>query len=83
LEVKYKKSLGIVVDSSLINRLQGQYPELKVLYLPLPNNQQALGNGVCISKSNKKLAIETKRVIAELREEGKIEELERKWNLTH
>lgn len=81
LDIKYKKSLALAIDSSLIGRLQAQYPELKVLRLPLPETQQSLGNGICINKEKRATTAEIEKIIAELRAEGKIAELEKKWNL--
>ena len=81
LELKYGKSLGAAVDPSLLPHLRSKYPEIKVLKLPLPLNEQSLGNGICLSKANQSLISEVKRAINELREENKIAELEKKWNL--
>ncbi|MDE3045638.1 MAG: transporter substrate-binding domain-containing protein [Verrucomicrobiota bacterium] len=81
MEVKYGKALSATVDNSLIPRIQSQYPELKVLYLPLAENERNLGNGVCINKENKQLITQVSKVVADLTKEGKIAELEKKWNL--
>lgn len=81
LDLKYGKSFGAAVDPSLIPRLKSQYPEIKVLYLPLPLKEQSLGNGICISKADQSLTASVKRAVQELIEEGEIEKLERKWKL--
>jgi ABC-type amino acid transport substrate-binding protein len=81
LELRYGKSAAAAVDPSLVSRFQSQYPEIKVLRLPLPPSDHALGNGICISKSKSALAAQVKRAIAELTAEGKIAELEKKWKL--
>jgi polar amino acid transport system substrate-binding protein len=83
MELKYHKALSTTVDNSLIDHLQSQFPELKVLYLPLPENQRNLGNGVCINKENPKLISQVNQIIDDLTKEGKIAELEKKWNLTY
>lgn len=81
LELRYGKSAAAAVDPSLVTRFQTQCPEIKVLKLPLAPSEQALGNGICISKKNEALAKQVKQAIAELTAEGKIAELEKKWNL--
>ncbi len=81
MEIKYGKSVATVVDSSLLPRIQQQYPEIKVLRLPLPSRQQSMGYGICINKDDQKLSQEVRQAIEELRAEGKLAELERKWNL--
>jgi ABC-type amino acid transport substrate-binding protein len=83
MDVKYGKAFSAVIDSALLNRVQAQYPEIKVLNVELPENQQSFGMGICINKSNSKLTDQMKEIVAELRTSGKIAELEKKWNLTH
>lgn len=81
MELRYGKCFTTLVDYSLLVRLQEQYPELKVLYLPLPPDQQSLGYGICIGKSNPDLATRVKKAVDELRAEGKLVALEKKWKL--
>lgn len=82
IELKYGKSLATMVDPSLLSTVMEKFPEVKVLSVPLPLSAQALGNGICINKSNSALITQVKQAVAELRSDGKIAELERKWNLT-
>lgn len=81
MEVKYGKALAATLDNSLVPRVKEQYPDLKILHLPLPESQQTLGNGVCLHKESRELAQQIAQAIEELREEGKIAELEKKWKL--
>lgn len=81
MEIKCGKSLATTIDHSLVDRFQTQYPEIKVLNLPLPADAQSLGNGICISKENPKLAAQVRKAVEELTTEGKIAELEKKWKL--
>jgi ABC-type amino acid transport substrate-binding protein len=83
MEIKYGKCRMTTVDNSLINRIQQQYPEIKVLYLPLPDNQQNLGNGICINKANEQLIASVRKITDDLIKEGKIAELEKKWKLSN
>ncbi len=82
LEIKFGKALGAMVDPSLVARFKAQYPEIKVLNLPLPVNEQALGNGICINKSQSELSAAVKKAVEELTKEGKIAELEKKWKIS-
>jgi ABC-type amino acid transport substrate-binding protein len=82
MELKYGKAKVTTVDHSLIPRIQAQYPEAKVVYLPLPEEQQSLGNGVCLRKEDRELSTKIRQIINDLIAEGKIGELEKKWNLT-
>jgi ABC-type amino acid transport substrate-binding protein len=82
LELKYGKSLATVVDPSLVSSMREKFPEIKVLNIPLPPSAQVLGCGICLNKTNALLISQVKQAVEELRSEGKIAELERKWNLT-
>jgi polar amino acid transport system substrate-binding protein len=81
MEIKFGKSLATTIDHSLVGRFQAQYPEIKVLNLPLPADAQSLGNGICINKANQELAAQVRKAVEELTTEGKIAELEQKWKL--
>lgn len=81
MEIKFGKSLATTIDHSLVSRFQAQYPELKVLNLPLPADAQSLGNGICINKNNRELTAQVRKAVDELTKEGKIAELEKKWKL--
>ncbi len=81
IDLKYGKSIASCMDPSLLPRFQAQYPELKTILLPLPPEEQSTGNGICVKKSNTQLAAQIRKAIDELKAEGKIEELEKKWKL--
>ncbi len=81
LEIKFKKSLAVAIDNSLVASVQQKNPEVQALYFPLPEGKQSLGNGICINKENKELTAQIQKAVEELTVEGKISELEKKWNL--
>ncbi len=81
LDLKYGKSGASAIDPSLLPRFQAKYPNLKVLFLPLPEEMQSLGNGICINQDDQELALKIKKAIEELRDEGVIFKLEKKWGL--
>jgi len=81
MEIKFGKSLAVAVDNALVSFLQQQNPEIKVLYFPLTPSQRSLGNGICINKNNSELVAQVKKAVDELTKEGKIQDLEKKWNM--
>ncbi len=81
MEIRYGKSRAAMADPSLISELTSRYPELKVVYLPLKSEDYSLGNGICIQKANTPLAEAVRRATEQLIAEGKVRELEKKWNL--
>jgi len=82
MEIKFGKSLAIAIDNSLVSFVKQQNPQLQILYFPLPSSQQSLGNGICINKDNPELVSQVKKAVAELTNEGKIQDLEKKWNMS-
>ncbi len=81
MEIRFGKSKAAMADPSLIAELKTQYPELKVVYLPLKPEDYSLGNGICINKTNPGLAAEVRKATEALIAEGKVAELEKKWKL--
>lgn len=81
MEIKYGKSTATMIDPSLLPNVTQKFPEVKVLNVPLPPSEQSWGNGICINKQNSALIQRVRQAVAELRQEGKISELEKKWNL--
>ncbi len=81
LELKYGKSLAVMVDPSLVSTILEKSPEIKVLNVPLPPSHQVMGMGICVNKENKLLIEQVKQAVEELRSSGKIAALEQKWNL--
>jgi arginine transport system substrate-binding protein len=81
MEIKFGKSLAVAVDNPLVPFLQQQNPEIKVLYFSLPPSEQSLGNGICINKNDQELVSQVKKAVEELTNEGKIQDLEKKWNM--
>jgi polar amino acid transport system substrate-binding protein len=81
MEIKCRKALTTTIDNSLVNLIQSQYPDIKIINLPLPEDQHTLGNGICLNKESKELAGKVQKCVAELIAEGKVAELEKKWGL--
>jgi ABC-type amino acid transport substrate-binding protein len=81
MELKFGKSQATAVDPSLVSRFREKFPEIQVMNLPLPAEEQSLGNGICISKKNQALAAQVQKAVEALKAEGKVAELEKKWGL--
>lgn len=81
MEIRFGKSSTAMADPSLVPELTAKHSEIKVLHLPLKPEDYSLGNGICIDKSNPKLAEQVKKATEQLIAEGKVAELEKKWNV--
>ena len=78
LEIRYGKSKATMVDPTLLSKLLAQYPELKVMKVPLQEHEKSEGCGICCRKE---LVEEVRGAVKELREEGTLQALEKKWGL--
>lgn len=79
-EIKFGKSQATICDPSLLNKLLKQYPELKVIEIPLLESEKSLGNGIC---SCGPLTNEIEEAVKALTEEGTVRALEEKWGLNN
>ena len=81
LEIKYGKARAMMIDPALVQGVVERFQEIKVLEVPLTEEDQCLGNGICLNKANAQLAERIKGIVTELEKNGTIKQLETKWNL--
>ncbi len=81
LDLKFGKSFGALLDQTLVAIYQLKFPDLKVLKLSIPKSHQVLGLGVCVAKENLEMTSFVYQAVDEMKAEGKIAELEKKWGL--
>jgi arginine transport system substrate-binding protein len=81
LELKYNKSLAMLIEPSIARQLMTKNPELKALSVPLPPDFQIYGMGIATKKDNKIFSEQIKNIIEGMRSDGTLEKLERKWQL--
>ncbi|KKQ32320.1 MAG: hypothetical protein US49_C0010G0020 [candidate division TM6 bacterium GW2011_GWF2_37_49] len=80
LDVKYGKSLAMIVEPRVAERFIRSNPDLKKLELPLPADFQTFGMGIGFAK-NSALTKKVATLIQNLRSDGTLATLERKWEL--
>ena len=81
MEVKFKRSLCVAIDPSLVNSYQEKLPDLQVKYFDLARDLQSQGNGIGLNKDNPSLTAEVEQAVKELKKEGVVQALETKWGL--
>lgn len=81
LDLKYGKSFASAIDSSLVAKYTEKFPELKAVYLPLPEECQSLGNGICVEKNNIELTKKVQNAVQGIMNEGIVTALEKKWGM--
>ena len=81
LELKYGKSLAVLIDNSQKQIYTKKFPNLKNLTISLPESKQSMGNGICINLKNVDLIDAIQKAVNELFDDGTIADLETKWKL--
>ena len=82
MTVRYGKANALLIDQALLPKLLKQYPELKMIDVPLKEEEKSFGNGICVAKNNVTLAKEVEKAVEDLKASGEIRRLELKWGLT-
>ena len=81
LELKYGKSLALLVEPLVVKCLIQKNPELKVLEVPLPQDLYVYGCGIAIKKNNSALRDCVASAIKQLKGNGTLQQLAQKWSL--
>jgi ABC-type amino acid transport substrate-binding protein len=79
MDIKYGKSIATVIEPSVVESLQQQEPLLQKIDLPLDQTEQDLGNGIGIAKTNTSLSGKIEQIVATMKADGTLEQLEHKW----
>ena len=79
MDLKYGKSFAAFLDPDIVPSLQSQYPELKVVEIPLTDAYKSAGCGIAINKDNKALTSALDRITTELKQDGTLKRLEAQW----
>jgi len=70
MEIKYGKSIACIIEPLVVDALIVEHPQIKVLNIPAGSDYADHGNGIGISKSNKKLSRDISKIINDLKQEG-------------
>jgi arginine transport system substrate-binding protein len=79
MDVKYGKSVANLVEPDVAEYLKTQHPEIKILNVPLPNEETIMGFGIGIKKGNQELFQQIQTIIQDLKASGELKQLEDKW----
>lgn len=83
MDVRFGKSLTAPVDPSLVAGLIEKNPKLISKNLKIPEKLQIKGMGIGVHKKNSVLIQKIEDKISEMKREGIIKKLEKKWNLNN
>lgn len=81
LDVKYGKSLALILEPRIAARYQQQEPNLVALPVPLPPDFQVYGCGIGISNKRPELTQAITQIIQEMKADGTLRRFEQRWGL--
>ena len=79
MDIKTGGSVAAVLEPLVVDELQKELPELKVLNYSLTPQDQIFGMGIGVKKENVALVQEIKATVATLKNNGTMALLEKKW----
>lgn len=81
LAIRYGKTDAAFVELAIAQKFKARYPELTILNLPLATDDQVLGVGVIIKKTNTDLTNAVHNAVEQLKNNGTIKKLEAQWGI--
>jgi polar amino acid transport system substrate-binding protein len=81
LNIQYKKADGAIVEAAIAKKFQAKYPQIKILELPLADEDQIEGIGIAIKKENTALIEKINKSVKNLEERKVVTTLEAQWNI--
>ena len=82
LNIQYNKADAAFVEPAIAKKFQQKYPEIKILEVPLSDEDQVHGIGIALLPGNKSLIDAVQRAVNQLRKNNCIGEYELKWNIS-
>ena len=82
LNIQYGKADAALVEPAIAAKFRAKYPEIKLLDLPLTEENQVQGTGIAIKKNNTELIEKVQNAITTLQASGTIQTFEKKWGIS-
>ncbi|MBA3751527.1 transporter substrate-binding domain-containing protein [Candidatus Dependentiae bacterium] len=79
IDLMYGKSFAALLENPAADDIALKQPDIKVVRVKLPPEMQAQGNGIAIHKKQTALTQQVTQAIEELKQDGTITTLEKKW----
>lgn len=81
MDIKYGKSIAAMLEPKVAALLARTNPEIKIMPVPLPAEYQLYGMGIAIKKENNDLTQQVATIIAKLKQDDVLKNLEQRWQL--
>lgn len=82
LDIQFGKANAALVEPAIAKKFKNKYPEIQILDVPLEPEDQEKGMGIAIKKNNALLAQKIQTTVESLQQEGIIQNLAKKWNVS-
>lgn len=79
LELQYGRATAMISEKKLYLKLKQKFPELVAIMLPIPKEDQILGCGIGIQKSNSALTKKVEEIVVDLKKSGFLSKRENYW----
>ncbi|MBY0353038.1 transporter substrate-binding domain-containing protein [Candidatus Babeliales bacterium] len=81
LNLQYGKATAALVELAIAKKFKAKFPEIQILDVALEQDYQEQGMGIVIKHNNKNLINQISLAVQELKNNGVIETLEKKWEM--
>lgn len=79
MDIQHQKSVAALLEPNITQDIMLKHAEIHKLEIPLPPADWVKGYGIGVKKENTKLLRQVQNAIDALKQEGVIQDLERKW----
>ncbi len=79
--IQYGKATAALIDPAIAKKFKAKYSEIKILDVPLNEEDQVQGVGVAIKQINTTLITQVQSSINQLKDNGAIKLYEKKWGI--
>jgi len=82
LNIQYGKADAAFVEPAIAKKFKNKYPEVQIMNVPLPAQDQEQGIGIAINKNNIVLINQVQIAVDALKSTNIIMQLDQKWNIS-
>jgi ABC-type amino acid transport substrate-binding protein len=82
LNIQYGKAVAAFVEPTIAQKFKSKYSDIQTLEVPLSQEDTVYGVGICVEKTNQPMIEAIENAVQSLRDEGTIEKLATRWNIS-
>ncbi len=82
MHIQYGTAIAALVDPAIAAKFKAKFPEIQILNVELPEQEQSQGVGIVIAQQNKTLQEQMQHAVDILKQNNTITKLEAKWGIS-